>query len=259
MDSQPGMSVHYFQLHFLAKLASVEMNAYTHSLSCWHENPSESDAKWALYAQRDAGIAIKSTVHRILNAFSSSKRTLSIAKVTYDSEGRLSAMTSGIYDSLLIKRHAFHHENEVRIIATTYDGYEAPEWTEGNQCYNFNTTTSVLPGVYIDCDIQSLIEEVVVSPLTPLYSYEAMERIVKTLLPSISIRKSQLLFKGDDLPLELFSPELKLLLWDNYRRTRRLLDGDELSLDPLALRAIRLQKIRPQMETAQDPLRGGAA
>jgi hypothetical protein len=71
---------------------------------------------WALYAQRDAGIAIKSSVQRVLNAFVSSKRSLGIAKVNYDSQSSLSAMTSGVYDSLLIKRHAFHHENEVRIM-----------------------------------------------------------------------------------------------------------------------------------------------
>ena len=76
-------------------------------------------------------------------------------------------MTSGFYDSLLIKRHAFHHENEVRIIASTFDGYEAPEWTEENQVCNFDPAKIVPPGVYVECDIQSLIEEVVISPLTP--------------------------------------------------------------------------------------------
>ena len=41
------------------------------------------------------------------------------------------------------------------------DGYEAPEWTEENQRYYVDQTKVTPPGVYIDCDIQSLIEEVV--------------------------------------------------------------------------------------------------
>ena len=153
MDNSPGMSVHYFQLIFLSSIPRVEVNVYTHSLSCWHENSHESDAMWALYAQRNAGIAVKSTVRRVLDAFASSPRIMSIAKVNYDSQSSLSAMTSGVYDSLLIKRHAFHHENEIRIIAGSYDGYEAPEWTEKNQQYILDLTKIVPSGVYVDCDI----------------------------------------------------------------------------------------------------------
>jgi hypothetical protein len=243
MDDAPGMSLPYFQMIFLTRVPAVEMNAYTASISCWHENPSESDAMWALYAQRDAGIAIKSTVDRVLNAFASSKRNITIAKVNYDSEGSLSAMTSGIYDSLLIKRHAFHHENEVRIITLTLDGYEAPEWTEENQRYYVDQLKSVPLGVYIDCDIQTLIEEIIVSPLMPTYAYEAIENIGKAYIPTIPVRRSTLLSKKDDIPWESLSLDLKTI-WNHFHRTKHLLDVDELSLSPEELEARRSQKIR---------------
>src|ERR1700730_13156047 len=64
IDELPGKSIYFFQLLYLTRLPMVDMNAYTHSISCWHQNPTESDAMWALYAGRDAGIAIKSTVSR---------------------------------------------------------------------------------------------------------------------------------------------------------------------------------------------------
>jgi hypothetical protein len=136
IDQIPNKTVYYFQLIYLTRYSYVGMNAYTHSISCWHENQTESDAMWALYAGRNAGIAVKSTVTRVLEAFASSERVMSIAKVTYDTAGTLSALTSGVYDSILIKRHAFHHENEVRIISLTLDGYESPEWAKENQRYN---------------------------------------------------------------------------------------------------------------------------
>jgi hypothetical protein len=65
IDELPGKSIYFFQLLYLTRLPMVDMNAYTHSISCWHLNPTESDAMWALYAGRDAGIAIKSTVGRV--------------------------------------------------------------------------------------------------------------------------------------------------------------------------------------------------
>src|SRR3984893_2380092 len=178
LEQFPDKSMYFFQLLYLSRLPHVHLNAYTHSVSCWHENPTESDAMWALYAGRDAGIAIKITVTRVLEAFGSAERTMSIAKVTYDSLGHLSVLSAGIFDSLLVKRHAFHHENEVRIIALTMDGYESPDWTKNNQIYNVDASKPVVPGVYIDCNIRYLIEEVgwpaSVTPFVTHYNYRTI-------------------------------------------------------------------------------------
>jgi hypothetical protein len=226
MDRTPEKSVYWFQLIYLTRLPYTEMNAYTHSVSCWHENQTESDAMWALYAHRDAGIAIKSTASRILAAFEKTQRTMSIAKVTYDSSGALSALTSGIFDSILIKRHAFHHEQEVRIVAITMDGYEASNWTQENQTYNVDSSRSVAPGIYIDCDLNSLIEEVVISPLMKSHGAEAIIDISKKILPNVPIRQSTLLTKGG-MSFAL-TKELTMML-NEYRRTRLLRDISEIS------------------------------
>jgi hypothetical protein len=213
IDNNPDKSLKFFQL-LLVTQNITDMNAYTHSISCWHENQGESDAMWALYAGRNAGIAIKSSVSRVLEAFKSSSRQMSIAKVTYDSpSGTLSAETSGIYDSLLIKRHAYHHESEVRIIAKTLDGYESSDPTR----YYIDFAKPVPPGVYIECDIYSLIEEVVVSPLMPLYAFQAIEDMTSRVLSRrIPIRRSTLLAK-EDAPTPM-SRELAAML-EQYRRT----------------------------------------
>jgi hypothetical protein len=242
IDAWPEMSLYYFQLIFLTRIPWVEMNAYTTALSCWHENPSESDAMWALYAQRDAGIAIKSNVERVLNAFASSERELTIGKVNYGSQASLSAIADyNNYDSLLIKRHAFHHENEVRIIVRTLDGYEASGWSRKNRRYRLDFSRTVPRGIYINCNLYSLIEEVIISPLTPSYTVESLESVARVIIPSVPIRRSTLLTKEDDLRPDRFSPQLKLL-WDHYGRTRRVLDLDELSLSEEELTARRWQR-----------------
>jgi hypothetical protein len=219
IETAQDHSLAYFQLLYVTNQSYLDQSAYTHSASCWHENHDESDAMWALYAGRNAGIAIKSTVSRVLDAFASSQRSMVIGKVTYDSPtSTLSALTSGIYDSLLIKRHAFHHENEVRIIARTLDGYESLEGTTGeNQRYIIDYGKPVVPGVYIECDMYSLIEEVVVSPFMPVYAFDALEDITsRTLCPRPPIRRSPLFTKDDMLPP--MSHELALML-EQYRRT----------------------------------------
>lgn len=101
MDGVYGKSQYLFQLVYLSKLPLVDLNLYTHSVSCWHSNATDSDGMWELYAKRAAGVAIGSTVPRLLKAFESSKRNLFVAKVNYDSDNRLSAMSPGIFDSFL--------------------------------------------------------------------------------------------------------------------------------------------------------------
>ena len=224
----PSMTLNKLKLLFLTKVGHHDLNIYTKSISCWHQNSSESDAMWALYAQRNAGVAIKSTVPRVLKAFESTSRNINIAKVNYNTDDNLSAMTQGIHDSILIKRHAFHHENEIRIIASTLDGYENAEWTEANQTYNIDHNRQVSSGYYIDCDLNSLIDEVVISPLIPDYTYQAIETVSKEILSSIPIRKSILLAK-DDYSINV-SNELSVML-RHYQRTRLIVDFDEIPPD----------------------------
>jgi hypothetical protein len=201
IDKWPDKPLEWFQMLFLKGHQYVERNAYMNSVSCWHQNQDESDAMWALYAQRNAGVAIKSNVNRILKAFKSSEQTMHVAKVNYDSKNNLSSFTSGMYDSILIKRHAFEHENEVRIIAPTIDEDNNPKESLGS---------------YIDCDIHSLIEEVVISPLMPPYAHEALENISKKILPDIQIRKSLLLTK-QEIPW-MASNKLRAM-WTEYLKT----------------------------------------
>ncbi len=226
MELNPDKTFRYFQLIYMSKLPFVDMNARVNSISCWHENPTESDAMWALYARRDAGIAIKSNVRRMLKAFDATTRTIYVAKVAYDSDDALSALTPGICDSLLIKRHAFRHENEVRIIALTTDGYESPGWRPDHQVYSIESSRHVSPGVYIECDIFELIEEVVISPLMAQYCYEALTDVTQTLMPNTPIRISKLLTKNA-MPWAL-SEELKQI-WSEYNRTGFLRDIGDIS------------------------------
>lgn len=100
---------------------------------CWSLN-IESDAMWRIYAPNKNGVKIETTVTKLFNSLYRSTSTYPrmscfIGKVDYHSKKSLTAMARDVRDggksavgsynqakSLLIKRIAFKHEEEVRLI-----------------------------------------------------------------------------------------------------------------------------------------------
>lgn len=204
---------------YLSQVVRPEKNVLTNLISCWHANHGESDAMWALYSKRSAGVSIKSSIKRLRKAFSSNQRVIWAAKVNYDEYDDLSAMSSGIFDSILIKRPAFRHENEIRLIFHNLEGYEAPEWTEESQVYRVDPNRIVPSGGYLDCELVELVDEVVLSPLMPPYVADAIRSVTTALFPSIEIRQSMLASSAN---FEVALPPELSIMWKNYQSTGRL-------------------------------------
>jgi hypothetical protein len=226
IEQLTSYSMEWFQLLFITRSNLIEHELRTTAISCWHANKRESDAMWSLYAQKNAGIAIRTTVANLLKVFGGSSRTVAIGKVNYDSQDSLSAVRRVSLSSLFIKRHAFVHENEIRLIADLLDGYESPEWTEANRIYSVDPSRTVPPGVYVNCEIIDLMEEVIASPLMPNYIYETLRDLTKMIIPEIDLKKSNLLDR--DYLNVVVSDKLGFLL-SQYRATGRLLDFGQFS------------------------------
>jgi hypothetical protein len=60
----------------------------TFAINCWHENRSESVAMWSLYTTEGHGIAIQSTVGRLMESFRSNARAVNIGRVFYEDHDR---------------------------------------------------------------------------------------------------------------------------------------------------------------------------
>jgi hypothetical protein len=135
-------SLETMQAFYLGRLQNYD--AYLQAVSCWHANHGESDAMWKLYSEREAGIAIRTTVKRLKDAFSasSSDGILTIGKVVYDEFDDMTIMTNWNYASLLVKRQAFSHEREVRVMVDCYEGFEN---LSGPNTYLIDPTKSVPP------------------------------------------------------------------------------------------------------------------
>jgi hypothetical protein len=67
---------------YLSQAGGIRFYSHCYSISCWHQNKKESDAMWALYARREAGIALKSSVGRLLETFAESP----LARISHTDE-----------------------------------------------------------------------------------------------------------------------------------------------------------------------------
>jgi hypothetical protein len=98
---------------------------------CWTSHTA-SDAIWRIYSQGSDGIRIRSTIGKLFNSLAKSKELggcgeAHIGKVSYHSDTSLNQFaashfkkegmnTSSIAQTLMVKRNAFPHEKEIRII-----------------------------------------------------------------------------------------------------------------------------------------------
>ena len=97
---------------------------------CWTLH-SASDAMWRSYSEKKDAIRVRTTVGQLLDSLGAandgwSRTTCFIGKVDYMSEANLRAFAGTIFRdgitpgaiarSLLVKRNAYRHENEVRLI-----------------------------------------------------------------------------------------------------------------------------------------------
>lgn len=120
---------------------------------CWTLHTA-SDAIWRIYSQGSDGIRIRSTVGKLFNSLAKSKELgksgeTHVGKVKYHSDVGLNKFaashfktegmnTSAIAGTLLVKRRAFSHEKEVRIIYQS----DAPH-VEGVLIYTIDPHTLV--------------------------------------------------------------------------------------------------------------------
>jgi hypothetical protein len=144
--------------------------------NCWHMNDGESDAMWKIYVKNSEGIAIQSTVDRVISSLNTSPDTVYLGEVQYVDHATLAAPTGTIFgfSDYMLKRLAFRHEQEVRL--GTYRSDVRMEFFD-----EFGLLKTPPPGVkpedvllsperkgvYIGVDVPVLIERVVVSPFSP--------------------------------------------------------------------------------------------
>jgi len=156
----------------------VQLSRQIIYVNCWHENQYESAAMWRLYVQANEGIAIRSTIGQFKQSLRSPQGEEYLYRAHYYDPQRETV----ILDYWLIplyKRISFEHEKEVRAFVVN----PHPETV-------YPTVSKV--GVYVPCDLDTLIDRVYVAPSAPDFVFEAVEELLRRFGVSKPVEHSSL-------------------------------------------------------------------
>jgi len=159
---------------------------------CWTLHKS-SDAMWRIYSQDKGGLRIRTTIKKLINSACSyeavgKKVTPCIGKVEYLSDKGLQKRANttfndkgiskqNIFRSLLVKRAAFKHENEVRFLIDAW----------GHDDCSCDLFKYVL-------DPNDLIDQIMVDPRKSPEEYETVKHIIRASTGYKGVIKRSLLY-----------------------------------------------------------------
>lgn len=144
----------------------------------WHRNDYESAAMWKLYLSHSEGIAIRSTVGRLIDSFQNIPQRILMGMINYvDYEKH--PVPNNVYCRAILKRKSFEHERELR--AVYYDPYT-----------NSGSDTELTTGTNIGVNLDILIDSIYVAPTAPMWMRDLVEAVVKRYDLQKSIRQSVL-------------------------------------------------------------------
>jgi len=178
-----------------------EVFKHLNFFNCWHMNDGESDAMWKLYVKGSEGVAIQSTVDRVISSFAGCSDTVYIGEVKYVDHATLTAPTGTPFgfSDYMFKRLAFQHEQEVRLGTCREDvrveffddagllKTPAPGVGAGDVLLSPGRK-----GVYVSTDVSVLIERVVVSPFSPVWFSDLVVSLSKKLGYTFEVVSSEM-------------------------------------------------------------------
>lgn len=168
-------------------------------VNCWHAADHESAAMWKIYGSSAGGVAIVSSGGRLHTGLAQTEEKLYLGAVKYVDPRTFEIGTPNAFDSLVRKRSAFAYEQEVRLVYWYPDDFHDPlsnfDWNE--QTMRFDNVVDdprpVTPGIAVNCDLGTIIEHVLISPMAPTWYLPLIERLMLKLDYNFPISRSVLL------------------------------------------------------------------
>lgn len=169
---------------------------------CWTRHTA-SDAMWQIYSEKKNAVRVRTTVGKLINSLNAAQgswadATCFIGKVNYMGEARLKEFARTIFKdditpeaiarSLLVKRNAYKHEREVRLIYI-----ERKDTKHANGVYKY------------DIDPHALFDQAMIDPRVPSNEYERFKKHVmkRTGLPDRQIKRSLLYRRPEGFIVEI--------------------------------------------------------
>lgn len=162
--------------------------------SCWHMSDHESAAMWSIYAGQGSGIAVTSNFGRVKKAFESSQERVFISLIRYIDYIIDRVPEHNGFFPIIHKRMDFEYEREFRIIHWDTDvsnrsmlvhkvGSDPKEPAYDYKLIErpIEEIENIKPrsGLYISCEIDDLIEDIYVSPGSPIWFAELVASVTR--------------------------------------------------------------------------------
>ena len=136
---------------------------------------------WKLYSKPEESVAIQSRVGRLGYSFNNVRQNVIIGSVNYIDYDMVETLIDDHLMPFFYKRKSFEHEKELRAIISNIPNDKG-------------TDNSLIesPGFNLPVDIESLIEEVYVSPSSSKWFRQLVKSVTKKFGVELEIQNSRL-------------------------------------------------------------------
>lgn len=205
MNTESKKWVHYFPEHFRDQFDNMEKKNEDDGreltlTTCWFLNESESRQMWDTYVGNAGGVAVKSTIDKLIKYVYVWPDHSQIGKVEYvdfNTHQISQYEASQSIERAFLKDNQFAYENELRIVTLNFKHprcvnfdtgllYTSEEIT-GSKMNNFDN-----PGLYIAIDFINLIDEIILAPNSPIWFENIIRKMFKMSGLDANIRRSDL-------------------------------------------------------------------
>lgn len=168
-------------------------------VNCWHAADHESAAMWKIYGGPGAGVAIVTNGQRLETSLAARSEKLYLGAVSYLPPDVFHVGVQNAFDPLMVKRASYSYEQEVRLVYwQAEDGHDAlanASWNEQTMRYDglVDDVRPIPPGISFECDLDKLIERVIISPFAPRWYSKMIEELIQRLDYQFPIAVSKLL------------------------------------------------------------------
>jgi len=210
-EAEQGMSkafrtddyIGYMQNYMRAFLDTyAKQSVRSFYINCWHINEYESEAMWKLYTKGREGIAVQSTVGRLIDSANKSQEAIFIGQVKYMDYNKDSFRRGNHLNAIVCKRQSFAHEQELRAVIYKHEVIsnmpecEYVKRDDGSTILkipDFSAGYKDHPhGIYSCICLRQLIQKLYVAPLSPTWFGDLVSTVAKKYGLSCEIERSSL-------------------------------------------------------------------
>ncbi len=120
-------------------------------INCWHINSIESDSMWKSYTEKGKGVAITSTIERLINSIQGEELNFLLGIVNYVDYDNDSVTGRNIFNPFFHKRQEFSSESEFRIATYFFMSIDLLDRKETDY------------GKKVKVDLNALLDEIIYS------------------------------------------------------------------------------------------------